>query len=88
MQQELLCNDFTLPGIMPQQPGQNHPPYHNAGMDSNLAADMAHLGLGQGSLMENLQGGNWQVCLLKLTQCPVIDFEFSLTFDDVDGHDV
>ena len=74
MHQEILCNGLVLPG-MPQQPMQTHLQYQHASLDSSLAASMAHLGLGQGSLMDDLQGANWQVktCLLNSeahTHCP------------------
>ena len=60
MHQELLCNGFGLPG-MPQQPMQSHPQYQHASLDPSLAANMAHLGLGQCSIMDNLQGATWHV---------------------------
>ena len=67
MHREVLCNGLVLPG-MPQQPMQTHLPYHHASLDASLAASMAQLGLGQGSLMDDLQGANWQVktCLPTL----------------------
>ena len=60
MHQELLCNSFGLAG-MPQQAMQSHLQYQHASLDSSLAANMAHLSLGQCSLMDNLQGAAWQV---------------------------
>ena len=60
MHQELLCNGLVLPG-MPQQPMQTHLRYQHASLDSSIAASMAQLGLGQGSLIDDLQGANWQV---------------------------
>lgn len=65
MHQGLLCSELDL-SAMGQQPGHGQIPGHgqlqypHAGMNASLAAGMAHLGL-QGSLMENLHGGTWQV---------------------------
>ena len=60
MHQEFLCNGLGLPG-MPQQPMQSHLQYQHATLDPSLAANMAHLGLGQCSVMDHLQGATWQV---------------------------
>ncbi len=60
MHQEFLCNGLGLPG-MPQQPMQSHLQYQHATLDPSLAANMAHLGLGQCSVMDNLQSATWQV---------------------------
>ncbi|CAL5224048.1 g6673 [Coccomyxa viridis] len=66
MHQEFLCNGLGLPG-MPQQPMQSHLQYQHATLDPSLAANMAHLGLGQCSVMDNLQGTTWQADLMAST---------------------
>ena len=58
--QDFLCNGLGLPG-MPQQSMQSHLQYQHANLDPSLVANMAHLGLGQCSVMDNLQGATWQV---------------------------
>lgn len=69
MHQGLLCNNLGLPG-MQQQPVHSQLPYQHANLDSGLANNMAHFGLGQNPLMDNLQGTHWQVKIIIHTSSP------------------